>query len=100
MENSALTTLTKARQAVDKLRDFAREHGMHFRQRDPLVLDIHDALDAFEEQSNTGRAQARDTRDADAKIRECQLDILSCAHTDEMAGWTARQIARVLVRRG
>lgn len=39
-----------ARRAVDRLRDFAREHGMDFRQRDPLVRDIHNALDAFDAQ--------------------------------------------------
>lgn len=39
----------KARRAVDCLRDFAREHGMHHRERDPLVLDIHRALDEFDE---------------------------------------------------
>jgi hypothetical protein len=37
---------TKAQLAVDRLRDFAREHGMDFRERDPLVMAIHDALDA------------------------------------------------------
>lgn len=42
------TLIDKARRAVDRLRDFAREHGMSHHQRDPLVLDIHAVIDAFE----------------------------------------------------
>jgi hypothetical protein len=37
----------EARAATTTLRDFARMHGMHFRDRDPLVMAIHDALDAY-----------------------------------------------------
>jgi hypothetical protein len=37
--------LAKARTATGKLRDYALEHGMHFLVRDPLVMDIHRALD-------------------------------------------------------
>jgi hypothetical protein len=37
-----------ARTATGVLRDFARQHGMHFRERDELVVAIHDALDAVE----------------------------------------------------
>ena len=40
---------TKARRAVDALRDFARMMGMDHFKRDPLVMDIHRALDAAEE---------------------------------------------------
>lgn len=38
----------EARRCVDRLRDFAREQGMHHFQRDPLVMGIHRALDAFD----------------------------------------------------
>jgi hypothetical protein len=37
--------IDKARAAVDKFRDFSREHGLDFKQRDTLVMDIHRALD-------------------------------------------------------
>jgi hypothetical protein len=37
--------VTKAREATATLRDFARQHGMDFRERDPLVMAIHRALD-------------------------------------------------------
>lgn len=53
------TVLTdKARRAVDRLRDFAREHGMSHHQRDPLVMDIHRALDAFDKLRAEGQAEA------------------------------------------
>jgi hypothetical protein len=40
--------IEKARQATTTLRDFARVHGMHHKERDPLVMAIHDALDSVE----------------------------------------------------
>lgn len=43
--------LTEARKAVDRFRDFARifaAHGMHFKERDRLVMAIHRAIDAAE----------------------------------------------------
>lgn len=45
--------VAEARKAVDALRDFAREHGLHPRQRDPLVMAIHDALDTLHQQQAT-----------------------------------------------
>lgn len=38
--------MVKAREAINRFRDFAREHGMDHFRRDPLVMDIHRALDA------------------------------------------------------
>lgn len=43
-----VSKVEKARKAIDRLRDFARQHGMHFRERDELVMDIHRALDLVE----------------------------------------------------
>jgi hypothetical protein len=42
-------TIDRARRATDQLRDAAREgRVIHFRQRDDLVMAIHEALDALE----------------------------------------------------
>ena len=48
-----------ARDAVTKLRDFARAHGMDHRERDPLVMAIHHALD---EKSAAALPQAPDAK--------------------------------------
>jgi hypothetical protein len=38
-----------ARDAIDALRDHARDTGMDFRRRDPLVLTLHDVVDLAEQ---------------------------------------------------
>jgi hypothetical protein len=52
------TLAARARQATSTLRDFARTHGMGFRERDPLVLAVHDALDKLSATLTAEREQA------------------------------------------
>jgi len=45
MDSEREQIVATARNAVTTLRDFSRTYGMDFRQRDPLVMAIHRALD-------------------------------------------------------
>jgi hypothetical protein len=40
--------IIKAKEAITALRDAARQGGLDFRQRDPLVMELHRAIDALE----------------------------------------------------
>ena len=65
MPTDAAALVQKARDATTALRDAAREgRVMDFRERDPLVMAIHSALDAIER-----LAQAR----AEERERICRL---------------------------
>jgi hypothetical protein len=58
----------EARRAVDRLRDFAREHGMSHHQRDPLVMDIHRALDAFDSAARAASLPQAEPRTPEIEI--------------------------------
>ncbi len=55
----------KAREAVTKLRDFSRDNGMNHFVRDPLVMDIHRALDLLTELTALRATVAKLPRTAD-----------------------------------
>jgi hypothetical protein len=57
-EQEKARLIAKAREAVTELRDAARVGRIiEFRQRDPLVIAIHRALDAYESQRSHEREQ-------------------------------------------
>lgn len=60
----------------------------------PLLVEIKEAATAL------SMKPIPPDLEADMRVRECQLDILSCAHAEDIPGWIARQVARTLVRRG
>lgn len=59
MESDLIFDAYACREAIHTLRDYSRQGGLDFRERDPLVLKLHDAVDRLEELSRrTGAVPA------------------------------------------